>query len=219
MCSGILNGQISVEDTTTLVVPYVNGINYKWEIYCQNVDFSKNRGVCGEENVEFLGEKDRESVKVKFKKEGIYFFRVIASDGCSDNIKIGKLIIKNHAPVDKPDLKIDEKNQNCNILFYDMKIPNAISIDNDYKNDTWEIPDLKDFCIKCEKSNKLLIFNRWGAKVYEKENYMIDEVRFSGYSENSITINKEKKLPKGVYYYVITLSDGSVKKGWLYIMN
>jgi gliding motility-associated-like protein len=54
-------------------------------------------------------------------------------------------------------------------------------------------------------NNSLLIFNRFGQKVYEKINY-VDE--FYGMSNTgSLIMSQDIGLPEGVYYYLVTLDD------------
>jgi len=79
-------------------------------------------------------------------------------------------------------------------------IQKGISVNNDGKNDTF---DLRGFNVK-----KLTIFNRYGMKVYDKNNYTN---QWGGQS------NDGDELPDGTYYYVIERNDGGNKTGWIYI--
>jgi gliding motility-associated-like protein len=54
----------------------------------------------------------------------------------------------------------------------------------------------------------LEIFNRYGLKTYSKDNY---EKEWYGQSDDG------NELPDGTYYYVIKLTDGDPKTGWIYI--
>ena len=78
-------------------------------------------------------------------------------------------------------------------------IQKGISVNNDGKNDTF---DLRGFNVK-----KLTIFNRYGMKVYDKNNYTN---QWGGQSSDG------DELPDGTYYYVIE-RDGGNKTGWIYI--
>ncbi|MFK8265512.1 gliding motility-associated C-terminal domain-containing protein [Capnocytophaga cynodegmi] len=106
----------------------------------------------------------------------------------------------------------------CEEDFKNMFIPNALSLNDDGANDVWQLEDLKKYCEKCNKKNVVTIFNRWGVKVYEKENYMLDGERFNGFSEHKRTVSKEV-LPNGTYFYVITFDDGKQKTGYIYIRS
>lgn len=81
-------------------------------------------------------------------------------------------------------------------------IPNAITPNGDTLNESF---DLSGFDV-----TKLEIYNRWGRKVYEKANYL-NEWR----GQN----NKGNSLPDGVYFYVIDVSSGSSKTGWIFVRN
>lgn len=59
--------------------------------------------------------------------------------------------------------------------------------------------------------NKVLIFNRWGDKVYEVENYddTVSGKRFAGLD------TKGNELPSGNYFYKIEVDQKEVKTGYL----
>jgi gliding motility-associated-like protein len=79
-------------------------------------------------------------------------------------------------------------------------IQKGISVNNDGLNDTF---DLTGFSVK-----KLTIFNRYGMKVYTRDNYLNE---WGGKSDNG------DELPDGTYYYVIDRNNGETKTGWIYI--
>jgi gliding motility-associated-like protein len=70
----------------------------------------------------------------------------------------------------------------------------------DGKNDFFDLESLN--------VTKLSIFNRYGSKVYTKDNYSNE---WFGQSD------KGDELPDGTYYYVIELLNESSKTGWIYI--
>ncbi len=80
----------------------------------------------------------------------------------------------------------------------ELFIPNAMSPNGDGKND-----EFKMLNIQCPeyKQNTLLIFNRWGSKVYEQENYP-SEGWWNGTWDNN-----GEELPEGTYYYVLKIND------------
>lgn len=80
------------------------------------------------------------------------------------------------------------------------EIPNVITPNDDGFNDTF---DLSGFDVA-----KLEIYNRYGRKVYEKENYLKD-----WYGQN----NNDGLLPGSTYYYLITLNDETTKTGWVLV--
>jgi gliding motility-associated-like protein len=79
-------------------------------------------------------------------------------------------------------------------------IQKGISPNNDGSNDFF---DLVNFNV-----SKLEIFNRYGTKVYSKNNY---ENEWYGQSD------KGDELPDGTYYYVIYFNEGTNATGWIYI--
>jgi gliding motility-associated-like protein len=79
-------------------------------------------------------------------------------------------------------------------------IQKGISVNNDGLNDTF---DLTGFGVK-----KLTIFNRYGMKVYTRDNYLNE---WGGKTDNG------DDLPDGTYYYVIDRNNGETKTGWIYI--
>ena len=68
---------------------------------------------------------------------------------------------------------------------------NGISPNGDGKNDYFKIENIQFI----EPENRVTIFNRWGDKVFDIENYNNDLKRFEGKQTNG------KELPSGVYFY------------------
>ena len=92
----------------------------------------------------------------------------------------------------------------------DLFIPNAFSPDGDGINDTWEIPGIENAV-----GYKLIIFNRWGIKVYETNNYKND---WAGTSQTDSFISKDNMLPEGTYFYSIIWGDKTEStRGFIYI--
>ena len=78
-------------------------------------------------------------------------------------------------------------------------------------NDFLNIPILEDY-----KSNKVLVFNRYGQKVFELENYTNE---FNGmYTLNMPALNRSAGLPTGVYFYIAYLTkEKKSLQGYLYL--
>ena len=92
----------------------------------------------------------------------------------------------------------------------DLFIPNAFSPDGDGINDLWEIPGIENAV-----GYKLIIFNRWGIKVYETNNYKND---WAGTSQTDSFISKDNMLPEGTYFYSIIWGDKTEpSRGFVYI--
>ena len=76
----------------------------------------------------------------------------------------------------------------------------SITPNGDGRNDTLVIPELEQ-----SPNNNIQIYDRFGLKVFEAENYTNN---FNGYSnQNNVFFEKEKGLPIGVYFYIIAMKD------------
>jgi gliding motility-associated-like protein len=79
-------------------------------------------------------------------------------------------------------------------------IPKGISPNDDGLNDSWNLSNLK--------VEKAQIFNRYGMEIFSKLNYT---------SEWHGQTNSGHLLPSATYYYVLTLPNGKVRTGWVYL--
>jgi gliding motility-associated-like protein len=86
-----------------------------------------------------------------------------------------------------------------------LRIPNALSPNGDGDDDTWEIDNIGDY-----PSNHVLVFNRWGSKIFETSGY-----RRGNEWNGSIS---GQPAPVGTYYYVITLGNGKSYSGPLTVV-
>ncbi len=86
-----------------------------------------------------------------------------------------------------------------------------VTPNGDGRNDALVIPELE-----ASPNNKVLIFDRFGLKVFEKTNY-VDE--FNGFATSgNVPMNPEKGLPSGVYFYIAYLYDLDLEfQGFLYL--
>ncbi|MBH8560031.1 gliding motility-associated C-terminal domain-containing protein [Hymenobacter negativus] len=84
------------------------------------------------------------------------------------------------------------------VLVPDLQIPNVITPNGDNQNDVFKVSTAGTL-------SKLEIYNRWGRKVYEQANY---QNNWGGDNQ-----------PAGVYYYLLTSSNGAQTKGWIEIVR
>jgi gliding motility-associated-like protein len=87
----------------------------------------------------------------------------------------------------------------------EIEIFNAVSHNNDGKNDFFKIENIE----LLEPENKVIIYNRWGSQVFEVENYSQANA-FRGLNQNG------NELPSGTYFYKILIkSSGKTQTGYL----
>ena len=87
-----------------------------------------------------------------------------------------------------------------------LNIYQAISPNNDGKNDTWIIAGIQNY-----PHNQVKLFNRYGDLVFNAVGYNNEDKIWNGQSNSGLVINSSGKLPDGTYFYVIHLGDGSKK--------
>ncbi len=90
-----------------------------------------------------------------------------------------------------------------------IEVFNALTPNGDGDHDVFVISNIEKF-----PENELKIFNRWGVLVYEAKGYGQDGEYFTGESKGRTTINAEKLLPVGTYFYILlyTNENGVTKK-------
>ena len=102
--------------------------------------------------------------------------------------------------------------------------PAGVSCDISFENDL-VAPGITDGIfritnIETYPENTVRIYNRWGVLVFETDGYNNSSNSFQGISNGRATIQKNKELPVGIYYYVLAYkTEGETKKksGYLYV--
>lgn len=87
-----------------------------------------------------------------------------------------------------------------------LNVPNTFSPNNDGSNDVWIIPGIENY-----PDNRMVIMNRFGDLLYESASY--------GTVNAWAGTRNGKVLPDGVYYYLLELGNGVVKKGTISIVR
>ncbi len=91
----------------------------------------------------------------------------------------------------------------------DFFVPEGFSPNDDSINDLFVIRGIKNY-----PKNEIVIYNRWGEKVYEAAPY---ENLWDGKTSKGLLIGGND-LPVGTYFYILDLGDGSnVLKGAIYL--
>jgi gliding motility-associated-like protein len=98
---------------------------------------------------------------------------------------------------------------NVTVDLCEISIPQGYSPNNDGINDFFVVDNILAY-----PETQITIFNRWGAKVYENNDY---QNQWAGESENFMNIGGDQ-LPEGTYYYQIVLGgfDDTPGKGKLF---
>ncbi|MFB6305430.1 MAG: gliding motility-associated C-terminal domain-containing protein [Flavobacteriales bacterium] len=84
---------------------------------------------------------------------------------------------------------------------------NAFSPEGDGKNDKWHINGIEQY-----PDNIVKIFNRWGDKVNEIENYNNNDKIWKGRDKEG------KELTEGTYFYIIQTTNKK-RSGWVELMR
>ena len=93
------------------------------------------------------------------------------------------------------------KNKSITVTDLFCNIQKGISPNGDNLNDSFDLQNLE--------VKKLNIYNRYGVKVYSKDNY-----RNEWYGQS----DSNQDLPDATYYYVIEFNnDTASKTGWIYL--
>ena len=88
-------------------------------------------------------------------------------------------------------LSFSLSNEAC--IIPEIEIPNTFTPNGDGFNDTFRIISLEHY-----PDNILRLYNRWGDEIYSKEGYVNDW--------DGTNAKNGKKLPDGVYYYILELN-------------
>jgi len=100
----------------------------------------------------------------------------------------------------------------------ELVIPTGFSPNDDGIQDKWRIK-----CLERYPDARVEIYNRWGNRVFEKENFGNSDVHgesdawWDGYSTQKAAFGNDK-LPNGTYYYILYLNDGNKPlNGYLFL--
>ncbi|MGZ3900794.1 MAG: gliding motility-associated C-terminal domain-containing protein, partial [Bacteroidia bacterium] len=99
-------------------------------------------------------------------------------------------------------ITINDLNGPCKVKIY-----NAVTANGDGENDVWTIDNITEF-----PNNHVTIFNRWGLKVFETNNY--DNAKNAWPQKDEVT-----KLVPSTYFYVLNLGNGTTLKGWIELIK
>jgi gliding motility-associated-like protein len=94
-------------------------------------------------------------------------------------------------------------------------VPEGFSPNGDGIHDFFQVEGIEDY-----PEAVMMIFNRWGNKIFEKERYgnlgywgSNEEAWWWGYSDSGLTFYSDQKVPIGNYLYILNLRNGTVRTG------
>ena len=97
-------------------------------------------------------------------------------------------------------------------------IHNAFTPNGDGTNEHFDIENITNTCYE---NNTVEIYNRWGVKVFDVQNYNNADRAFRGISEGRETVKQDSELPTGTYFYIIkfnsVIGDIEPRNGYLYL--
>lgn len=98
----------------------------------------------------------------------------------------------------------------------EVEVFNVITPNGDGVHDILTIAGLENF-----PENTINIYNRWGVLVFTTNAYDTEGNVFDGTSNGRVTINQDRQLPVGTYFYILDYKDatGTMKSmsGYLYL--
>lgn len=80
----------------------------------------------------------------------------------------------------------------------EIEVFNVITPNGDGVHDVLTITGLENF-----PDNSIRIYNRWGVMVYNTKAYNTQGNVFDGTSEGRVTVDVDRKLPVGTYFYIL----------------
>ncbi len=86
--------------------------------------------------------------------------------------------------------------------------------DGDGTNDFFYIKDIENY-----PNNTVLIFNRWGNKVFEIKGYDNQNKVWKSQVNSGLRLGTRNNVPSGTYYYLIQLGDGSEAMSGFVVVN
>ena len=103
-----------------------------------------------------------------------------------------------------------------NALEDKIEVFNIITPNGDGIHDVLAISGLKNY-----PDNSIRIYNRWGVLVYGTQAYNTQGNVFEGTSKGRVTVDPDRKLPVGTYFYILdyknNLGESKTLSGYLYI--
>jgi|GEM_PF-3900202 len=97
-------------------------------------------------------------------------------------------------------------------VVWQLDISQLITPNGDGTNDTWFIGNIDKY-----PNNRVMVFDRWGSKIFYGSNYNNSSICWNGNTENDHS--NSGGAPSGTYFYTIDLDDGRSFKGYLELVR
>jgi hypothetical protein len=83
-------------ETSFWAVEETPGVTYEWALYndVTGINFATDPGNCPPAEAYFVGGNTGDSVEIMWVVPGTYFIRVMATDSCTNNLKVGKIVVE-----------------------------------------------------------------------------------------------------------------------------
>ena len=109
-----------------------------------------------------------------------------------------------------------DPNDPCDPIKCGLEVPEGFTPDGDLVNDFFVIPGIENY-----PGNELLVFNRWGNKVYQVVDY---DNTWDGTMNVGIQHSGNTELPTGTYFYILdtkemNIGNDGVLQGYVYIQR
>ena len=116
--------------------------------------------------------------------------------------------------------RVKEIESPCGLIVYNVLTPN-----NDGRHDYFKIKPKSDE--SCIRNLEIKIFNRWGTKIFESDNYGDGGELFRGKAQTDLVLGEKENLPTGTYFYLLTVNyinnqgkeDFYTKTNYLYLTS
>lgn len=95
---------------TELSVEELPGVTYTWDVYNDStVNFATEDGTAvDDDDAQFITSSSGPTVQVRWLSPGVYFYKVTATDSCTNNLKIGRMEVLKALPTAELELNPTE---------------------------------------------------------------------------------------------------------------
>ncbi len=205
----IINPEIKCINDTTILLDTINYPNTIYTTLGNEFDFLQATDNCIVEEI-INNYNNTETIYPEQFASGTHLVNWTIIDGvsleksCSYEITIG-IDYRDFRDCDEDGIPNYADEDHC------VVVPEGFSPEGNGQNDVLIIDELELY-----PENKIVIFNRWGNKVYEASPY---ESNWDGTNMFGTTIGKDK-LPVGTYFYILYLNETyKPLRGYIYLIR